>query len=80
MHAPEYNYIAIIHEKFSDAAYDERVSVMNALEGVTESPPKLEGYLALNDSIVHLILHSQESDDSSLSEVSYIPMYIDSRV
>ena len=36
------------------------LSVLTAIKNVTESPPKLEGYLALTDSIVHLILHCEE--------------------
>ena len=47
---------------------------MTALEWVTKSPPELEGYLALNDSIVHLILHYggnlNEKDEKNLSEVN----------
>ena len=34
-----------------------QVSVVSALEEVTKSSPNLNAYLALNDSIVHLILN-----------------------
>ena len=34
----------------------KRISIMNAIEAVANNR-KYEGYLSLNDSIVHLILH-----------------------
>lgn len=46
------------------------VSVVSALTEVTKSPPNLEGYLALNDSIVHLILNCPSVDKVSL-QASY---------
>ena len=52
---------------------------MDALTGVTTASskaPDLKGYLALNDSIVHLILHcsnefKKEEDKRNLQKVSY---------
>ena len=46
------------------------VSVVSALTDVTKSPPNLEGYLALNDSIVHLILNCPSVDKVAL-QASY---------
>ena len=54
----------------------ELISVLQALRWVTQSPPALEGYLALNDSVVHLILHhklaksEEEMHQKSLLKVS----------
>ena len=44
------------------------VSVVSALTEVTKSPPNLEGYLALNDSIVHLILNCPSVDKIALHD------------
>ena len=48
------------------------LSVVSALMEVTKSPPNLDQYLALNDSIVHLILNCPESSiDKVALQASY---------
>ena len=42
--------------------YSNRMSIHDAIDGVNQDSPKLEGYLALTDSIVPLILNASESD------------------
>ena len=51
----------------SGSSCNELTSVLIALEKVIESPPKLEDYLALNDSIVQLILNcTQCTEDNKI--------------
>lgn len=70
MHA---TIIIFVIQIYSSSAEPECVSIMDAIKAVAETG-KFEEYLALNDSIVHLILHCdgkgfQVQDQEKLKKV-----------